>query len=425
MKEQDFLNGISNIENDIIEQFVVMDNRLNSKVKLKRLCKHIAATAACFILIISGFVVIPMLGNKGEFQLPTHIDNIIWDDRTESITDQGGNTYLWNGWNLDSSFLYEKLDKADPDQYFALNVTKRFIDGYVYKGKKVSEIVAEKDEKYMLAEKLGVLIKEGDALKYGDLLYTQGTPDGEKWAEAYYYERIRYYGEDFLAEYISGGEFDKVKAENHCSKANKEAEQLTILYDEAYKAYNSESVKETKEVFLNMGFSAIVKNNKMFVFIKKEELANLRVEDKASYTLTLAKRRNYEHVEGNIPTFENNVSGFALEKIDCFVPNQYSGVPKSDEELINRINLLIKTGQFDTDRIVIRVTSSKKMTEDMFSHINYESVNIGKKYPNGTRVSMYVKYENINLEALKDLSNMQDVEHIDICLDGYFEVTEF
>ena len=63
-----------------------------------------------------------------------------------------------------------------------------------------------------LYEKLAQLLKQGDSLKYGEALYTTGTPDGEKWTKEFYEQRVDFYGEEFLAKYIVNGEFlrDKV-----------------------------------------------------------------------------------------------------------------------------------------------------------------------------------------------------------------------
>ena len=63
-----------------------------------------------------------------------------------------------------------------------------------------------------LYDKLGQLLKQGDSLKYGEALYTTGTPDGEKWTKDFYEQRVDFYGEEFLAKYIANGEFlrDKV-----------------------------------------------------------------------------------------------------------------------------------------------------------------------------------------------------------------------
>lgn len=360
-----------------------------------------------------------MLFTNGDaVQLPTDIDNIIWDTGTGDEVSNGVEIPLWEEWCVDSYILYRELENAAPEQYFALHISKIFWDGFVYNGKSVAEILSEKEGKYILIEKLGQLVKDGHVLKYGDLVYTLGTPEGEKWAKSLYDERLEYYGKDFLSKYIVDGEFYQSQAEVDLSNAIAEAEQLEILYDKSYKAYHNSYVDDIEEIFSNLGVCTAVKNNKLFVFIQKEKLATLEIADKGSYRLSLAKRRNYEHEEGDIPTFENNVTGFALEKIKCETFDHYLEFAKSDAELIDKINALIEAGQFDTDRIIIWITSSEDLSQDIFRDMNYESLHITRKYKTSALAWMYVKYENINLEVLKAISNIESIKSIRIYIES-------
>ena len=378
-----------------------------------------ASMAACFVLILSAVIVVPML-REDEFpsQLPTDINNIIWDTDIGDSPAISIEIPLWEGWRVDSYSLYQELEKADPDQYFALHISKTFWDDFVYNGKTVAQIRQEKEDKYNLFEKLAQLLKDGDVLKYGELVYTVGTPDGEKWAKELYDERIEYYGEELLSKYIVDGEFNKAQVEEDSSNAIAEAERLEIMDDDAYKPYHSNYLDDTEKIFSEMGFYTVVKNKKLFVFIQKEKLANLEVADKGSYKLRLAKRRNYEHEEGDIPTYGNNVTGFALEKIECETFDHSSRFAKTDAELIDKINALIEAGQFDTDRIRISITSSAALSEDVFKDMNYETINVTRKYQTSAFAWLSVKYENINLEALKEISNMNTIKSINIYLEN-------
>lgn len=64
MKENEFLDGVSNIETDVVERFVSMDNKLQKKAnkpKSKGIWLRFGAIAACFVLILSAVIVVPML----------------------------------------------------------------------------------------------------------------------------------------------------------------------------------------------------------------------------------------------------------------------------------------------------------------------------------------------------------------------------
>lgn len=64
MKENQFLDGVSSIDADVVERFVSMDNQLQkkaSKPKSKKVWLRVGAIAACFILIVSAVIFAPML----------------------------------------------------------------------------------------------------------------------------------------------------------------------------------------------------------------------------------------------------------------------------------------------------------------------------------------------------------------------------
>ena len=64
MKENKFLDGVSNIELDVVERFVLVDNKLQrkaSKAKSTGIWLRLGAIAACFILILGTIIVVPLL----------------------------------------------------------------------------------------------------------------------------------------------------------------------------------------------------------------------------------------------------------------------------------------------------------------------------------------------------------------------------
>ena len=83
MKENEFLDGMSNIESDVVECFLTMDNRLQietDKPKINRAWLKLTAAAACFALIISVIIGIPML-RKESSKIPR------WDTAQYSAKD--------------------------------------------------------------------------------------------------------------------------------------------------------------------------------------------------------------------------------------------------------------------------------------------------------------------------------------------------
>ena len=73
MKENEFLDGISSIDPDIIERFVAMDNVLQkraSRVKSKRIWIRFGAIAACLAIIAGAIFVLPMLRGDDPVTIP-------------------------------------------------------------------------------------------------------------------------------------------------------------------------------------------------------------------------------------------------------------------------------------------------------------------------------------------------------------------
>ena len=61
MKENEFLDGVSNIDPDIVERFVSMDNRLKRNASKRSIWVRVGALAACIALIAS--VVLSVISN--------------------------------------------------------------------------------------------------------------------------------------------------------------------------------------------------------------------------------------------------------------------------------------------------------------------------------------------------------------------------
>ena len=65
MREQEFLDGVSLIEADVVESFVAMDARLQRKAERSRariVWTRIGAVAACFAVVLCAVMILPMLG---------------------------------------------------------------------------------------------------------------------------------------------------------------------------------------------------------------------------------------------------------------------------------------------------------------------------------------------------------------------------
>ncbi|MCR5601148.1 MAG: dockerin type I repeat-containing protein [Ruminococcus sp.] len=161
---------------------------------------------------------------------------------------------------------------------------------YVYNGKTVAQYLKEWDEHDSYYEKYGQIFKDGDKLKYGEALYTTGTPDGEKWDKNWYDTRVAFYGEDFLAKYIVDGEFLRDKAEADQAEFLEEARTTNYCYTvsrEAIDAYNAEMMQATIPQLeaQNIRYEYANGGKELVFYVTAAQFEELSLDNAASYGL--------------------------------------------------------------------------------------------------------------------------------------------
>ena len=75
MKENEFLDGVSNVDTDVVERFVSMDNKLQKKAKNKGIFLRFGAIAACLALIVGAVIIVPMLREDDPGVIPGTTDD--------------------------------------------------------------------------------------------------------------------------------------------------------------------------------------------------------------------------------------------------------------------------------------------------------------------------------------------------------------
>ncbi len=198
----------------------------------------------------------------------------IWNDKTVTVT------------------LLEILNSADDEEYLKIYLVAsldRQDQDFSYQGKTLKWYADNANKNGLLVDKLAALPKVGNALKYGDALYTTGTPDGEKWSKELYEKTVEYYGSDFLNKYIVNGEFllDKVLADEQ--KALSEIELAYRDYENAFSEYKKSKLTEMyvrlKEKGVNAGISDT--GNTLMILITKDEFVNLEFDNMQEWTFTV------------------------------------------------------------------------------------------------------------------------------------------
>ena len=161
----------------------------------------------------------------------------------------------WQGKQVTGNLL-EWLQNADAADVLPMVWAVPGVDmSYVYQGKTLQQYWDASEEERTLPERMGALYKLGDYLKYGEALYTTGTPDGEKWKEELYWEEVEYIGQELLDQYIIEGVFYKEKL----WEVLQDRDFLYVTqaqWSDAWEAYQEYACSAAKGVLLQQGLEA-------------------------------------------------------------------------------------------------------------------------------------------------------------------------
>lgn len=413
MKTPRISEAIGNLPEDLVSDAVTYKRTNKKKAFIKW-----GSIAACFmVMVMAATLIIPMLNDSkpsemGDIYLPAHPDEIIWASNNQSNeSPDNANAFVeWNGWSIDYS-LYEAINRAEATDYIAVVVRKNnSVDrnSFEYNGTTYGELRAERERLFDLREKYFDFPKMSEWLKYGELLYTTGTPDGEKWTKELYDETVAYYGKDFIAKYIVDGELafellneDLLACERRIGELSNEMVELDEVYHKSY-------VDDVKKNFERADACTVVQNGFVFLFVQKNELATLKIKGKNDYTLSLATRTAFDGSNEDVPnhTIDETVTGFDLNKIGLSnVDGCRTGAITSEEDLYAALNDLIS----HWENLMITIGSDNPIDQTELEEMNYSEVQHWK-YP--TRTVVFVNRNNLNIEALKELTLREDISFV-------------
>ena len=313
---------------------------VSQKKNVKNMMLKYGALAACILLIASLSLNImyisktntPHTGTTGTPNTTTGAiispnGTVIWSDPS------GVGTYytvLWNGWNMKKN-LYDEIINADNQEIFAIQVIEfneveynnSYFDGTnIYSlEKKLKDTYGKYEAARNLSNNPSVLSSQEFQYisQYGKKMYTTGAPDGTKWTFSYYkrYEAIyncaaEALGEDFIEQYIQTPTEAKNKIHKYYSDLEKQyydqLGELNIARIAFRKAYDAYTNKKNLELFGQAGICATIKNNSLYIFVTKEQLANFETDSNAFKTfLTLKLAQKNEFFPNNTDTAESSV----------------------------------------------------------------------------------------------------------------------
>lgn len=305
MKKEELFALLGDINDEILIK--AEETEIKNNVKFKFNVKWMSVAAA-FLLVVGLIFWIPKLkdplspdvepqdstesGADGIKDI-TKVDGVIWSGEGGIISDESMSSDDYAevyGWKV-SGELWEVLQEAQDGDIIAVLVSRMYSNSFAHNGKTAAEIRERRDELRQLQNKLLNFEKEGEWLKYGELLYTTGAPDGEKWAKSLYDERVEYYGADFLSEYIIDREVATDKMKKAYDDASSELGRLSSELTALYKTYRSSYADEDAKRFTEAGVHTRTNNGYVVIFIENDTLASLDITDKDAYVLSLASKK--------------------------------------------------------------------------------------------------------------------------------------
>lgn len=185
---------------------------------------------------------------------------------------------------------------------------------FAYEGKTLSEYCLEKNEERKIIDKLTDLLKDGEFLKYGEKLYTTGTPDGVKWTKELYDNVVAQYTEAFLDKYITDGIFLKHKVtEALLGLSEKPAESQ---FNDAVAAYLLERTQHAQNVlqkngiccdtlWMSDGSAAALGKATLVLYATQEQFQNIVLDEfginKNDVVFTFAAKTVLDQTGGKFP----------------------------------------------------------------------------------------------------------------------------
>lgn len=416
------MDAISYLDEDLLAKHLKIKEKLKIKAIRKKKVNMLrwGAIAAAFCLVLTtGFAIIfKFLNNTTNptFTLPTFADNILWLEDNTVTHNESCSIVQWNGVSV-SSDLYETLEKSANDKYIAIIVkyaNNNNMNDYVFGGKSYVEHNMDLDSLRCLSKKYEALQKEGELLKYGELLYTEGLLDGTKWTKTYYDERVSYYGTDILSEFIVDGVFLSEQLESSMDHNQNTIIEKERTISDLIRSYDESIAPAIINAFDK--YSVTSKIGNVYLFITPSELKTIDVDNIDNYSLYFASRAGYENslerVEQPIePIIKDNISGFAYNKIIFDSLDTQNSKPTNDVAVISMLNETIEKWRYTYDCVEFTFYYDGLLTEDEFEEMHYIDI-VQTNYP--SRMIVKVKYADINIKALKDLSQMSEVTSIHI-----------
>ena len=162
-------------------------------------------------------------------------------------------------------------------------------------------------------------------------------------------------------------------------------------------------------------YCVIERNGAVYAFVTKTELLNFDANALEDYKICFAKKSAFLGVS-DIPKISDDifvtdvVHGFDYDKITFF--DITDGEPESDEKVISMLNETIEKWKYTYNSLVFTLYCKADLSDRDYTNMNYYDLYIDNYRGEFPTIIIKVKYEDINAEALRDISNIDEITSI-------------
>ena len=463
---------MKSLEQNLNEIHIKADRLIEKKEKkrktLKTVCVISAVSIFSVVLTFAGLAIAEKLrrphlpipvdtADNTETQGRVSIEQLILPvNENENAAASGRQFFYRNGLEvtaeLNNALLNADFGEENTLRYLALNPFRRdgmllsaeddgFLSDFKYEGKTYAEY---ETELLRLSEKKARLLrlkKEGEILKYGkDVLVSTGVPQddakidavdrGLVWTEEFYETAVSYYDSHdpfFLSRYIIDGVFLSDKAGNDLEFVSNELYNLEKKRNIYFNAHYSRHDPKDAGLFSDAGIISGEIDGLLYILITLDDFTRLAdTIDCSGLTFRFLPRKYYPDIltYSYLPagfSIDESVTGYDLAKISFEGYNPKTGEPFPDrvlteaefyrmlEELIDMNKKLYRSVQFG----VFSIDENEKPVKvdpEILGGLNYS----GSYSALSGEIYVAVRYEDLDLRALRDLSLMPDISAIRI-----------
>lgn len=438
------------------------------KLKALKTACLISAVSVCFALLtLAGFAAATKLRRQHEknpdditddsnISEGISIEQLILPTNEEDFAASGRKYVCWNELEVTEELENALRSNLSVDgngaRYLALNAFRRdgrllsakdggFLSDFRYEGKTYAEFEAELLGLSEKKEHLLRLQKEGEILKYGkDVLVSTGVPwddikidaadRGLVWAGEFYDNAVSYYNSfnpGFLSEYIVDGVFLSGKARDDLEYITNELFNTENKRKKYFDAYYSQHDPKDAGLFSDAGIISGEIDGLLYILITLDDFSRLAETcDCSGLTFSFLPREYYPDVltYSYLPdgfSLDKSVTGYDLSKISFEGYNPKTGEPFPDrvlteaefyrmlEELIDMNKKKYRSVQFGFFS-VDENEKPVKVDPEILGGLKYS----GSYSALSGEIYVAVRYEGLDLRALRDLSLMPDISAIRI-----------